>query len=168
MSKIFVCVGSRPYQFNRLFDALDKLVENGEITSPIFAQIGASIYEPKHFPYEHFLDPDVFNAKMQEADIVISHGASGSIMRALNDGKKVIAVSRLEKYGEHINDHQVGINETLAYEGLVLYVEDFTELGQAIRKIETGEVQLKPWRNDNPMSIVEVIDQFIERELLLK
>lgn len=159
---VFVCVGSRPYPFNRLFEALDAQVTRGEISKPVFAQIGNSTYEPKSFPYEHFMDPDAFKAKMAESDIVISHGASGSIMGALNQGKKVIAVSRLEKYGEHINDHQVGINKMLAQEGLVLYVEDFTKLGQGIRDIESGAVKLKPWHNDNPMAIVDAIDQFIQ------
>lgn len=163
---VFVCVGSRPYPFNRLFEALDSQVGSGEITEPVFAQIGASTYEPRNFEFTHFMDPDDFKAKMAEADIVISHGASGSIMGALNQGKKVIAVSRLEKYGEHINDHQVGINETLSQEGLVLYVEDFDMLGQAIRSIESGEAKLKPWHNDHPTAIVDAIDRFIQEEVL--
>ena len=100
---IFVCVGSRPYQFNRLFEELDRLVGAGCVKESVFAQIGASTYEPTHFAFEHFMDPDAFKAKMAEADIVISHGASGSIMGALSAGKRVIAVSRLAKYGEHIN-----------------------------------------------------------------
>ena len=112
------------------------------------------------------MDPDTFKAKMAEADIVISHGASGSIMGALNAGKKVIAVARLEKYGEHINDHQVGINETLASEGLVLAVREMDELGDAIEKVELGQAELKPWHNPNPNAIIDEIDNFIQKELL--
>ena len=33
---------------------------------------------------------------ISKSDLVISHGASGSIMKALNANKKVIAVTRLE------------------------------------------------------------------------
>lgn len=139
---------------------------NGVIQDSIFAQIGASTYEPKHFKFSHFMDPDEFKTKMAEADIVISHGASGSIMGALNAGKRVIAVSRLAKYGEHINDHQVSINETLAEEKLVLTVKDMRDLGDAISAIEAGTVELRHWRNTNPNAIIDIIDDFICTEIL--
>lgn len=163
---IFVCVGSRPYPFDRLIKELDSLVENGKIASSIFAQIGASSYKPKNFEFAQFMDSDDYKSKMREADIVISHGASGSIMEALNAGKRVIAVTRLAKYGEHINDHQVAINETLADEGLVLSVFDLADLGEAIERMESGKVELKPWHNDNPTAIVDAIDEFIRKEVL--
>ncbi|MBM6688322.1 glycosyl transferase [Collinsella tanakaei] len=159
---IFACAGSRPYQFNRLFEELDRLVAAGEVDGEVFAQIGSSTYEPESFPFEHFMEPDDFKAAEERADIVISHGASGSIMGALNAGKKVIAVARLARYGEHINDHQVAINETLANEGLVLNVTDMADLGPAIRALQSGEVELRPWRNDNPTAIVDAIDEFIQ------
>lgn len=164
--RVFVCVGSRPYPFDRLFRELDRVVASGAIESAVFGQIGSSGYEPKSFPWERFMGPEAFKAKMTEADIVVSHGASGSIMGALNAGKKVVAVSRLARYGEHINDHQVGINETLAAEGLVLSVADMADLGPAIRRLETGEIQLKPWRNDNPNAIIDEIDKFIQENVL--
>ena len=159
-------MGSRPYQFNRLFEELDGLVGTGRVRGDVFAQIGASTYEPRNFAFEHFMDPDAFRARMAEADIVISHGASGSIMGALNAGKKVIAVARLAKYGEHINDHQVGINETLAAEGLVLAVREMDELGDAIEEMESGRVRLKPWHNPTPNAIIDEIDRFIQEEVL--
>lgn len=159
---IFACAGSRSYQFNRLFEELDRLVAAGEVEDDVFAQIGASTYEPRSFPFEHFMEPDDFKAAERRADIIISHGASGSIMGALNAGKRVIAVARLARYGEHINDHQVAINETLAQEGLVLNVTNIADLGPAIRALQTGEVELKPWHNDNPTAIVDVIDEFIQ------
>lgn len=163
---IFVCVGSRPYQFNRLFEELDELVGCGRVRGEVFAQIGSSTYEPENFAFEHFLDPDAFSERMAQSDIVISHGASGSIMGALGMGKKVIAVARLQKYGEHINDHQVDINRTLGDERLVLNVADTSDLGDAIEAMESGAVELKPWRNDHPTAIIEAIDRFIQEEIL--
>lgn len=162
--RIFVCVGSRPYQFNRLFEELDRLVDTGEVEGEVFAQIGASTYEPKWFPFERFMEPDAFRAAEEGADIVISHGASGSIMGALNAGKRVIAVARLAKYGEHINDHQTAINETLAKEGLVLNVTNMADLGSAIHILQSGEVKLKSWHNNNPTAIMDTIDKFIQLE----
>lgn len=166
MSRIFVCVGSRPYPFDRLFRELDSLVASGIIQSEVFAQIGTSTYEPTYFEWVRFLDPDSFEAELREADIVISHGASGSIMGALNAGKRVIAVTRLAKYGEHVNNHQIKINESLAAEHLVAPVFDMDSLGKAILGVESGEIELREWQNDDPLAVVRAVDEFIRNELL--
>ncbi len=159
---IFVCVGSRNYPFDRLFKELDKLCDEGIIKEKIFAQIGTSTYIPKNFEYKDFISQEKFLEKVKDADIVISHGASGSIMKALNAGKKVIAVTRLEKYGEHINDHQIQNNEAFASNGYVLPVYEMEELKDAIQKIYDGTDNLIPWENKDPMAIVNLIDKFIQ------
>ena len=117
---IFVTVGSRNYPFDRLFKKLDELYEDGTLTEEMFAQTGTSTYKPKHYEYKDFISPEEFIEYINKADIVVSHGASGSIMKALNADKKVIAVTRLEKYGEHINDHQIQNNEAFADNHYVL------------------------------------------------
>ena len=160
---IFVCVGSRQYPFDRLFIELDELCEKGTIKEEIFAQIGTSTYKPVHYKYKDFLSQEEFIEKVNEADIVITHGASGSIMKALNAGKKVIAVTRLKKYGEHINDHQIQNNEAFASNKYVLAVFEMDELGDEIKKIYDGTDDLVPWENKDPMAIVNLIDDFIKR-----
>lgn len=160
---IFVTVGSRKYPFNRLFKKLDDLFEDGSLSEEVFAQIGTSTYVPKHFEYIDFLSEDDFNKKIIDSDIVISHGASGSIMKALKAGKKIIAVSRLEKYGEHINDHQIQNNEAFSSNGYVLMADlDLDNLGDCVLKIHEGTDRLKPWKNKDPMALVNMIDRFIE------
>lgn len=159
---IFVTVGSRNYPFDRLFIELDKLCEEGVIEDEIFAQIGTSTYKPKHYKFKNFVSQDEFLKKVKEAKYVITHGASGSIMKALNEGKKVIAVTRLEKYGEHINDHQIQNNEAFGSNGYVLPVFEMSELKDAIIKIQTGNDNLKKWENKDPMAIQKIIDHFIQ------
>ena len=92
---------------------------------------------------------------------MVSHGASGSIMKALNAGKKVLAVTRLEKYGEHINDHQVQTNEAFASNGYVLAVYEMDNLGETFQRYFNGTDGTKPWYNPDPLSIVKIIDKFI-------
>ena len=160
---IFVTVGSRQYPFDRLFHRLDELYENGTLSDNMFAQIGTSAYKPKHYEYKDYLTPEEFSKKIKEADIVVSHGASGSIMKALNAGKKIIAVTRLEKYHEHINDHQIQNNEAFSTNGYVLMADpELTDLGECFQKIYRDEVKLRPWENKDPLSIVKMIDQFIQ------
>lgn len=160
---IFVTVGSRNYPFDRLFKKLDELYEQGVLTDKMFAQTGTSLYKPKHFEYKNFISQEEFLTKIKEADIVVSHGASGSIMKALNAGKKVIAVTRLEKYGEHINDHQIQNNEAFDSNKYVLMADlELNDLGECFQKIYDGSDGLQPWINKDPLAIVNMIDMFIQ------
>ena len=160
---IFVTVGSREYPFNRLFEKLDMLYEDGTLTEPMFAQIGTCSYKPKHFEYNDYITPEEFADHISSANIVVSHGASGSIMKALNAGKKVIAVTRLEKYGEHINDHQIQNNEAFSSNGYVLMADlELADLGECFKRIYEGTDGLRPWKNPDPQAIVKMIDDFIQ------
>lgn len=160
---IFVTVGSRNYPFDRLFKKLDELYEEGVLTESMFAQIGTSTYHPKHYEYKDFISQEEFIEAVDKADIVVSHGASGSIMKALNDGKKVIAVTRLEKYGEHINDHQIQNNVAFSSNGYVLMADlELTDLGDCFQKIYNGTDGLKKWENQDPMAVMNMIDKFIQ------
>lgn len=160
---IFVTVGSRNYPFDRLFKKLDDLYNNGVLTDSMFAQIGTSTYKPKNYEYKDFISQDTFLEKINEADIVVSHGASGSIMKALNAGKKVIAVTRLAKYGEHINDHQIQNNEAFSINRYVLMADlELNDLDMCFKKIYEGNDGLVKWENKDPLSIVKMIDNFIQ------
>ncbi len=160
---IFVTVGSRRYQFDRLFRKLDELYEDGTLTEEMFAQVGVSEYKPKHYDYMDFITPEEFDKKICQANIVVSHGASGSIMKALNAHKKVIAVTRLAKYNEHINDHQIQNNDAFSSNGYVIMTDlELTDIGECFKKIYDGTDGLKPWVNRDPLSIVKMIDEFIQ------
>lgn len=160
---IFVTVGSRGYKFNRLFKKLDELYEDGTLSEEMFAQVGTSTYQPKHYKYKDYITQEEFVKKIEEANIVVSHGASGSIMKALNAGKKVITVTRLEKYNEHIDDHQIQNNEAFSLNGYVLMADlELENLGECFKRIYDGTDGLRPWENKDPLSIVKMIDSFIQ------
>ena len=163
---IFVTVGSRNYPFDRLFKKLDELYENGTLTKEMFAQMGTSDYKPKYYEYKDFISQEEFLNKINDANIVVSHGASGSIMKALNAGKKVIAVTRLEKYGEHVNDHQIKNNKAFGDNRYVLVADnELSDLGECFKKIYDKTDGLIPWENKDPMAIVNMVDKFIQENL---
>ena len=84
-------------------------------------------------------------------------------MKALNAGKKVIAVTRLEEYGEHINDHQIQNNEAFSSNHFVLMADlELSDLGECFKKIYSGTDNIVPWKNNDPMAIINMIDQFIQ------
>lgn len=161
---IFTSVGSREYPFDRLFIKIDELYDQGVLTEEMFAQIGSTKYTPRNFDYKDYISPQEFEEKIEQADIIVSHGASGTIMKALKAGKKIIGVSRLEKYGEHINDHQVGCNEQFAKDHLILMANpDLSDLGECFQKIYNKEDHLVAWKNEDPLAVVNLIDDFIQK-----
>ena len=98
---IFVCIGSRDYQFNRLLKALDELVASGEITDDIFAQIGQSEYVPQHYRWERYLDSAVM-AKLKTVTIIHGKGTGALRQAVWTFLKKDNRVSsyRAGQYGE--------------------------------------------------------------------
>ena len=156
---IFVTLGSQKFQFDRLLQKLDNLVEKGVITEEITAQIGASTYLPKHFPYVRFMDREQFAATMDGCDIVVTHGGTGVIITAVKKGKKVIAVPRLAKYGEHVDDHQLQLIEQFKEQNLICGLQDCSELEQAIRLVQ--EHTFHSYQS-NTMQIINSIEQFLQ------
>ena len=155
---IFVCIGSRQYQFNRLLKKLDELVAEGQIADEVVAQIGQSEYEPQNYKWVRYLDKNEFDRYRQEADLIISHGGTGALIGALKLEKQVIAVPRFAQYGEHIDDHQTQITGVLAAEGYLREVQDMEELGAAIRLAYEDPIRKK---YDKPSNVIAIIEDFI-------
>lgn len=132
---ILVTVGTQKQQFNRFFELIKKSKELKK--EEIVAQIGYTKFESKRIRTFDFIPLDEMDKYIDEADIVITHGGVGTIFSALKKNKKVIAIPRLEKYGEHINDHQIEICEELEKEGYILYYKDgIDSLDKLIKKIK--------------------------------
>lgn len=155
---IFVCVGSREYQFDRLIKKLDELIEQGAITDTVFAQIGQSSYIPKHFKYERFVDVETFKEYQKKADLIISHGGTGALIGALKLGKQVIAVPRLAKYGEHTDDHQMQVASVLAEERYLKCVLDVDDLMENIKNLMSDPIQR---RYNKQSKVLQLITNFI-------
>ncbi|MBQ1311820.1 MAG: beta(1,3)galactosyltransferase EpsH [Blautia sp.] len=155
---IFVTVGSQKFQFNRLLEKLDRMIEEERIHEPVFAQTGYSDYKPRHYEFQPFLSKEEFDAHIQEADIVLTHGGTGVIVGSVKKGKKVIAVPRLERFGEHVDDHQTQIVELFKEAGLIYGCTDCTELEEAFGKIR--DLSFKPYES-NTQRILDSIDSFI-------
>jgi len=155
---IFVCVGSREYQFNRLLKALDDLVSRGMVPEEIIAQIGQSEYEPKNYKWYRYIDRDDFKNYQSQAHLIISHAGTGALIGALKLEKQVISVPRLAKYGEHIDDHQTQISGVLAGEGYLREVLDMDMLGDAIQMAYQKPIVKK---FNKPSRIVDIIEDFL-------
>lgn len=155
---IFVTVGSQKFQFNRLLKEIDKLIEEKKITEEVFAQIGYCDYLPKNYKYKSFLDRNEFANIMSKCDKVITHGGTGAIIGAVKCGKKVIAVPRLAKFGEHVDNHQLQIVEQFENMNFIEYVENEDELGKNI--ININKKKFEKYKS-NTFEIINSIEEFI-------
>lgn len=157
---IFITLGSQKFQFNRLLKAVDELVERGKIKEEVFAQIGYSDYQPVNYKYKKFLDRDEFASMEGKADIVITHGGTGAIIGAVKKGKKVIAVPRLAKYGEHVDDHQLQLIEQFKEQNLICGLQDCSQLGEGLQFVKQHEFNAY---QSNTKTIIDSIERYINR-----
>ncbi|MGO2765974.1 PssE/Cps14G family polysaccharide biosynthesis glycosyltransferase (plasmid) [Lactococcus lactis] len=156
---IFITLGSQKFQFNRLLQAVDELIEKGVIDDEVFAQVGYSDYEPKHFEYKQFLDREEFAAQEGKCNILITHGGTGAIIGAVKKGKKVIAVPRLAKYDEHVDDHQLQLIAQFKGQNLICGLEDASELEEGLKFVKEHDFDEY---QSNTKTIIDSIERFIE------
>lgn len=156
---IFITLGSQKFQFDRLLKAVDEQVAEGKIKDEIFAQIGASGYKPNNYRFKDFLNRDEFADWQSRCDIVITHGGTGAIIGAVKKGKKVIAVPRLKKYGEHVDDHQLQLIEQFKELGLICECLNCDDIWKAVEKVKKTDYNSY---QSNTHRIIESIEQFIQ------
>jgi UDP-N-acetylglucosamine transferase subunit ALG13 len=156
---IFITLGSQKFQFNRLLIAVDELIDNGVIKEEVFAQTGYSDYKPRNYCFKKFLDREEFADYEVKADIVITHGGTGAIIGAVKKGKKVIAVPRLAKYGEHVDDHQLQLIAQFKNQNLICGIDDCSEIEKGLDYVRNHVFNSY---ESNTYSIVKSIEMFIQ------
>ena len=159
---IFVTLGSQKFQFDRLLVKLDELIEKGVITEEVMAQIGASTYKPKHFQYVNFMDRQEFADTTDKCNVVITHGGTGVIIGAVKKGKKVIAVPRLARFGEHVDDHQLQLLHQFDDLGIICACYDTEDLEKYVKEIDT--MTFRPYVS-NTNVIIESIEEYLSEVL---
>lgn len=155
---IFITTGSQKFQFNRLLEKIDCLIEDGTITEEVFAQIGYSDYKPKNYQFTEFMDREAFAANMDKCDIVITHGGTGVIITAVKKGKKVIAVPRLAKNDEHVDDHQVQLLKEFDEMNIICACYDLDKMAEDYSGIRDRE--FRPYVS-NTKTLIDDIELFL-------
>ena len=138
---IFVTLGTQDKPFTRIIQAVEQAVIDGKITDEVVVQSGNTKYESKVLNVLNYVPFDEFNNYLAKADIIITHGGVGSILNALKLKKKIIAVPRLKKYGEHINDHQLQVIQKMTQQGYILSCEDENEIENKVKQAENFVVK---------------------------
>lgn len=154
---ILVTLGTQDQKFYRLLD----YIEMSHINDRIVVQAGGSNdYKSKKMEIFKFIDYDEMNKLIDEADVIITHGGTGSILTPLKKGKKVIACARLEKFQEHINDHQKEIVTLFKNEGYILELNEQNKLDDLMKEMKKFKVKKYVSNTDNFISgLKKLIDE---------
>jgi len=131
---VFVTVGNATQGFRRLLDAVEKLAAEGAFASEtVFIQSGRNPeFRTAHCVQEAFLPSDRFAEVMAKADLVICHAGAGTLFNALQLGKVPVVMPRRAKYGELVDDHQLGLVRALALDRRIIPAYEPPDLPAAI------------------------------------
>ena len=129
---ILVTLGTQKQPFTRLLQKID----DSSINEKIVVQAGYTVYNSKKMQIFDFIPYDEMNKLIDEADLIITHGGTGSITMPLKKQKRVIACPRLAKYGEHVDDHQTQIVDIFSDEGYIMALNENDNLDDIYNKIQ--------------------------------
>ncbi len=127
---IFVSVGSM-MPFDRLIRAVDDWAAAHPGT-PVLAQIGNGWFEPVHARFVRLMPPGDYRRAVGDAALFVAHAGMGSIITAIQSGKPLLMLPRLQALGEHNTDHQLATVKNVGNRPGLHHVDREDALGAAI------------------------------------
>ena len=152
---IYVTLGTQACDFSRCMKMVEELVIQVNIKDRVVAQTGYTSYHPACVECFDFVPENQYQKLLEDADVVISHAGTGALFSSIKKGKKVIAVARLAKYGEMVNNHQTEIVRKLSGEGYIL--DGTYDMKAAWEKVSNFE----PRKDDFHCEISNRIEQLL-------
>jgi UDP-N-acetylglucosamine--N-acetylmuramyl-(pentapeptide) pyrophosphoryl-undecaprenol N-acetylglucosamine transferase len=112
------------YGFRRMIEALVPLLDGADV----LWQTGSTDVSGLGIESRESVPHGELTEAVGKADVVVAHAGTGAAITALDHGKCPILVPRRERFGEHVDDHQVQIAAELHRRGLALAgpVEDLS------------------------------------------
>ena len=124
---IFVTVGTHQQPFTRLLESLDQLPGDQLVVQHGYGPPPEGV--ARAVPFVSFREMvDLF----EEAERVVTHAGVGSVLLARRTGHVPVVVPRLQRYREHVDDHQLQLIRALTEIGHVIPEFDTAELAQAV------------------------------------
>ena len=158
---ILVTLGTQDKDFSRLLKAIDNEIEKKNITDKVIVQAGTTKYESNNMEIFDLISKDELSKLVEKCDLLITHGGVGSILDGIKNNKKIIAAARLQKYKEHVNDHQKQIIKEFEKEGYLLELKDFNQIGKTLNKAK----KFKPKKfKSNTENMINLLDNLIEED----
>jgi UDP-N-acetylglucosamine--N-acetylmuramyl-(pentapeptide) pyrophosphoryl-undecaprenol N-acetylglucosamine transferase len=122
--RVVVTVGTaREFPFRRLVDALRPLLAPGGALAratgrPVEVLWQTGCTPAPDLPTSPFLPPDELAAAHRSADVVVCHAGLGSVLAALDAGRRPVVAVRRRAFGEAGDDHQSELAAEVERRGL--------------------------------------------------
>lgn len=155
---ILITLGTQDKQFYRLLEAVQKQIDNKKIKEEVIVQAGCSSdFKSNDMKIFDLIPMDEYDELIEKCDVLITHGGVGTIITGLKNNKKVIAAARLEKYKEHVNDHQLQIVENFTNSKYILSLDNFDELDKVIEKAKKFKPKKYKSNNEKFIKLLKAI-----------
>ena len=152
---ILVLLGTQNNSFSRLLEEVERCINSNIIKEEVIVQAGYTKFKSKHMKIFDLISTKKLEELQDKANIIITHGGVGSIVSSIKKGKKVIAIPRLHKYGEHVNDHQKEIVNMFGEKKYIIACNEVSDLENALKKIETFLPEKYKCETSNIINIIE-------------
>ena len=156
---ILVTLGTQDKPFPRLLKEIERQIKKGNIKDEVIVQAGCTKFKSKYMKIFDLLPLDEFDKLLKNCDLLITHGGVGTIITALKYNKKVIAVARLKKYGEHTNDHQIQLIDNFTEENYIIGLTDFDSLDEVLEQVKHFKPKKMKKKSNN---MIKIIEDFID------
>jgi UDP-N-acetylglucosamine transferase subunit ALG13 len=133
---IIVLLGTFPTAFKRPLIEIEKLCKKGLITEEVIVQSGHTQFDSEYLKMRPFISPDELTELYKQARVVITQAGTGSLIKGMKLNKKIIAIPRLAKYGEVVDDHQEEILHEFTKQNYILPWTEDIALEEVLSKID--------------------------------
>ncbi|MDY6934873.1 MAG: PssE/Cps14G family polysaccharide biosynthesis glycosyltransferase [Spirochaetota bacterium] len=146
---IFVITGTEKFPFDRLIQEVDSLKSDNILKDDVYVQLGSCKYEPIHCAWDRYITFNEMRNNIQKAETVIAHAGAGTTLLCLELGKTPIIVTRLKKYGEHLDDHQVPFARMMQKLNYVIVAYEVGDLRDCIENLNAYSSSVTQFTKDN-------------------
>lgn len=158
---LFATVGAT-LKFPRLVDLVICAAENGLLNGyEVIVQTGEGgipASPPPGIAFHETLPFDTVKQILHYADYVVCHGGTGSLITALREGCRLIAVPRRFALGEHYDDHQAEITGAFRDRGLLETADTDAEFAAAFSALATREPRCA---TTDPSALIAYLRQYL-------
>jgi len=103
-----------------MIKAVERLAQHEKIV----VQAGHTQYKSDKIEIFDFISADKLKKLYDQADYIVTHGGAGSVFQAIKARKRTLIFPRLQKYGEHVDDHQLQLADKLEKLGYLMVFND--------------------------------------------
>jgi UDP-N-acetylglucosamine transferase subunit ALG13 len=127
--------------FDRLVAGVAGLKADGLLPEAVWAQIGAGGRARADFVAVEAAGFDEMQARLADAELLFTHGGTGSLVTGLKAGCRIVAMPRDPARREHYDDHQMEIVDAFEARGLIAVARETADLPAALAKARAMTVR---------------------------